>query len=185
VAECPTTLDVASIASHVWQELDPCAPVKALEAPVAQSISLPVALERLAEVTSALQQLRRHQEQLEHQLASLAQRLAELPAFVVRLERWSEETDARLVALGTGIESVAPPGRVATLQTVKQTAEQLGVRPSTIRRYVRNGQLTAVRLPGGGIRLRTPVPPMVNLASGEVEPAPPQPEEVDLSPRSA
>lgn len=36
--------------------------------------------------------------------------------------------------------------------TIAEVADRLRLHPATIRRYVRNGQLDAARLPGGGLR---------------------------------
>ena len=40
------------------------------------------------------------------------------------------------------------------LLTIKEAAKILKVRRETIRRYIKNGYLKAVTLPGGGYRLR-------------------------------
>jgi excisionase family DNA binding protein len=42
----------------------------------------------------------------------------------------------------------------ARLLTTREVADTLGVSPETVLRYVRRGELPAVRLPGGALRFR-------------------------------
>ena len=42
----------------------------------------------------------------------------------------------------------------APLITVRDVADRLGVAPSTVLRWVRRGELQAIRLPGGRLRFR-------------------------------
>lgn len=41
----------------------------------------------------------------------------------------------------------------SNLVNVTQAANTLGVKPETVRRYIREGVLPAKRLPGGGLRI--------------------------------
>lgn len=43
----------------------------------------------------------------------------------------------------------------AQLLTVNQAAQMLSAHPGTVRRWIREGRLAHVRLPGGGLRIST------------------------------
>jgi excisionase family DNA binding protein len=43
---------------------------------------------------------------------------------------------------------------VTGLRTARELAENLGVSPETVLRWVRRGELPAIKLPGGAIRFR-------------------------------
>ena len=45
-------------------------------------------------------------------------------------------------------------GKTGALRTTQEVAEEYGVHPSTVRRWVKAGHLAATRLPGGQLRFR-------------------------------
>lgn len=50
--------------------------------------------------------------------------------------------------------TVITPKTEALLITVSRAAELLCVHPATVRRWIREGKLSSVKLPGGGVRVR-------------------------------
>jgi len=104
------------------------------------------------------------QEHLAQGLAELRQQVPSLAAYVIRFEG---ETARRATSPDAG--EVCPPPMATTKeapdqsaasepgqwQTVKEVARALNIGEGTVRRYIRQGKLPAVRLPGGrGLRLR-------------------------------
>lgn len=61
---------------------------------------------------------------------------------------------------------------MSSFLTVAQVAEELGVSPRTVQRWVAHGDLEAVRLPGGRIRVPLPALQRMLLAGSTLEPAP-------------
>lgn len=104
------------------------------------------------------------QQRLAQGLAELRQQVPALAGYVIRFEG---ET-VRQASLATSGEVGLPPtvvdknasdqisaSEAGQWQTVKEVARALNVGEDTVRRYIRQGKLPAVRLPGGrGLRLR-------------------------------
>lgn len=159
------SLDVVAIASRVLEALDRLnftalpADEKRNGARLGIRASNPEDLAaRLEELIREVERCRLMQQRLENALAQVQQQMWLLPAYLIRLEQWSIEAEARLMqlapgnapALSSGQESEAVPWA-----TVKEVAQHLGLNPSTVRRYIRRGILPAARLPGGrGLRIR-------------------------------
>ena len=155
--EAKHQIDVAAIASCVGQALDPV-PQFARPEPPNADIPLPMLDELNRQVRQLASDLERYyslQQRLEQQLVALRQQVHLLPGHIVRLEQWSAGVDFRLASLEPIVlePAVAEPhagqDRTGRWLSVKEAACRLGVKASTIRRYVHQGKLRATRLPGG------------------------------------
>ncbi len=167
-------LDVAAIASHVGQALEPAAtPVQ--PEPLLANSPLPMLDElsrQVRQLVAELERCRSLQQRLEQQLTALGQQVHLLPAHIVRLEQWSVGVDLRLTTLE--IPVAQPNGsepQAGCWLSVKEVARQLGVKEDTIRRYVHEGKVQATRLPGGR-RLRVYWPDGCACQAAEAGPRP-------------
>jgi len=168
--ETTQPIDVVAIASRVLEALD--VDHLSLVGPQADEEQSPVALgqqttsveelaARLEELIREINRCRVTQQRLENAIAQVQQQVWLLPAYLIRLEQWSVEAEARLMQLASasgdgGLAiSAETPSEATRWAIVKEVAERLGLSESTVRRYVRQGILPAVRLPiGRGLRLR-------------------------------
>lgn len=163
-------IDVVAIASRVLEALDVdhlgLAGPKADEEQSTgvlgqQTTSVEELAARLDELIREVNRCRLMQQRLEDAIAQVQQQVWLLPAYLIRLEQWSVEAEARLMQLAPSSGDAGPaiaagvPSETARWASVKEVAERLGLSESTVRRYVRQGILPAVRLPiGRGLRLR-------------------------------
>ncbi len=163
-------IDVVAIASRVLEALDinhldltgPKADEEqGVVASGQQAASLEELAARLDELIREVNRCRAMQQRLENAIAQVQQQVWLLPAYLIRLEQWSVEAEARLMQLAPSSGDAGPAisagtsSEVARWASVKEVAERLGLSESTVRRYVRQGILPAVRLPvGRGLRLR-------------------------------
>ena len=168
--ETSRTLDVGTIATSVWESLDPHDPLLPNFTPAngcthdAETEAHATAnIDEMATIVwllkRELDQCRRTQDQLQRQLETLEQQLEAVPAYLIRLEKHHCEMESRLeqldAACGIQTASVAEPEEIEPWLSVQEIAGQLSLSESTIRRYIREGKLPATRLPGGrGLRLR-------------------------------
>jgi excisionase family DNA binding protein len=168
--ETTQPIDVVAIASRVLEALDidhlslvgPQADEEqGIVAPEQRAASVEELAARLNELIREINHCRLTQQRLENALAQVQQQVWLLPAYLIRLEQWSVEAEARLMQLASAYGdgglaiSAEAPSEMARWASVKEVAERLGLSESTVRRYVRQGILPAVRLPiGRGLRLR-------------------------------
>lgn len=168
--ETEQPIDVVAIASRVLEALD--VEHLALVSPGANEEQGTAAIEkrvssteelaaRLEELAREVDRCRLVQQRLEKSIAQVQQQVWLLPAYLIRLEQWSFQTEARLMQLSPATGSDEAPLASETMPeaarwaSVKEVAERLGLSESTVRRYVRQGIFPAVRLPvGRGLRLR-------------------------------
>jgi excisionase family DNA binding protein len=200
-------IDIAAIASQVLAALDH------LEFFVDEEMSRSTAWPEPAPRT--LEEVVTRLERVEYHVSQLRQQMQALPAYMLRLERWSLDAEARLNQLdradgpanvsarvvacptamteavldaaSAGTTSTQAPGSDAAVSTskmrvgetadvsaslggisvesglgdpaqwrsVKEVAQALSLKESTVRRYIRQGRLPAARLPSGrGLRIR-------------------------------
>jgi len=123
---------------------------------------------RMDELLCDLTHLYLAQQHLEQELTELQQQVHFVPASMARLEQWKIDAEKQLAQLveatnGESIRVEKPDAVIASVveeadaswRSVREVAQSLSLSESTVRRYVRQGKLPAVRLPGGrGLRLR-------------------------------
>ena len=171
-------LDVTTIASKVWEALDPEGqPPHAManaggegEQDVLSGPEEKLNPETLAHIVQTLLARTEHNhrscERLQQQVQALEEQVRTLPGYIVRLEQWWVDLERRLKRLGHMVELEPTPAAAAQSSreteeepekwlSVKEVANQYNISESTVRRYIRQGRLPAMRLPGGrGLRLR-------------------------------
>jgi excisionase family DNA binding protein len=156
------SVDFVTIASRVCEALESPEPSLIASQPVGltsndapEATSLEDLATQVGRLERELERVQWMQRQLEQQMLGLINQLQVLPACIMRLEQWSGEADRRL----TSLDRVVDGGETALSSrkqwhSIKEVATQLGMSESTVRRYIREGKLPAVRLHGGrGIRL--------------------------------